>query len=137
MPVVNKRALTDMIAILEMLPEEKFLGIKSEDDEAGFREVIRQYIKPLFLALDENSQKICRDSLRYFLVTDCIDFGDIFAELQDSNSPEPANCRDFFLWIWQEVFPGVVLDLGDDSPWERKDEFGVLRNKNMPEGIFE
>lgn len=120
-----------------MLPNERFSWIKSENDETGFREAIRKYIKPLFLALDDNSQVICRDSLRYFLATDCMSFEDILTEQQDSNLPEPANARDFFLWIWQELFPGVVLDIGDDSSWKRKDQYSVLRLRFYPKEIFE
>lgn len=136
MPVANKRALTDMLSIVEMLPEEKFLGIKSECDEVGFREAIRKYIKPFFLSLDDNSQRVCRDSLRYFLATDCNSFDEIFSALQDSNLPEPVNHRDFFLWLWQELFPGVIFDLADDSSWERKDEYGVLRHRFISKELF-
>ncbi len=120
----------DFIGVLNILTDEEGSIVKSEEDEQGFREIIRRHVKPWYKQYTEASAQIYKDTLRYYLTTNEIDFDDIWGQQQDADIPTTTDPRDFFVWIWEELFPGENYEISDLSDWSVNKEFSnVLRCK--------
>ena len=75
------------------------------NDEVAVRQVIRTVLVPYFERIDQESTERIRLALAYGLSDDATRFDRIF----NSNLPPfdpPSDPRDFFLWLWDECFPG-------------------------------
>lgn len=134
MPVAHKHAIHILVSILDTMPDSDALLVKSSDDEQGFREVIRRFVKPYVYSFDEDSIGLCKDSLRYYLNTNSISFEDVFSNLQDAPIPYANNDRDFFVWVWEELFPNEDFKIESFADWKTSDVYPTIRYRN-PFGI--
>jgi hypothetical protein len=82
--------------------------------EPQARQFIRSVLLPHFEMIETEGQTLIKESLRYYLTTG-FDYGRFWASLGVS-FPLPTDKRQFFLRVWDELFPGessVALDLAE------------------------
>ncbi len=81
--------------------------------ETRYREIIRELLIDPFVKLDEEKKLKAKIALSYYLTTSKIDFLRVFeACLPPFDAPRVA--RDFFVWIWEEIFTNesyLLLDV--------------------------
>lgn len=91
---------------------EKYRGFDS-DDEYLVKDVIKKTIKEKFDGMSDGYKKAVKDALAYSLLSPKFDFEDVF----DSNLiafHSPTEPKDFFLWIWEVLFPERAIVLSED-----------------------
>lgn len=116
MPIANRFVLDQIVGVLNVLTDDEVSMVRSESDEAGFRELIRTHIVSDLKSLTPESRKLAFDSLRYFLSLESDEFEDSLDRQQESPMVRPSNARDFFRWIFEEVFASSP-ELEDDTEW--------------------
>jgi hypothetical protein len=88
------------------------------NDEAAARTLIASSIVPYLRQFTDDSVARLKLTVRYYLSSPGFErWGTLF----DSVMPpfdHPREPRDFFLWIWDEWFPGEDYRLGDLSQFE-------------------
>lgn len=114
---------------------EKYRGLDS-NDEYLVKDVIKRTIKGKFDEKPERYKKAAKDALAYALLTPDFDFEDVFDSNLIAFLP-PTESRDFFLWIWEVLFPEEVVTLHADinsyeTVWDLKEPiiFG-MRDTNQ------
>jgi hypothetical protein len=85
------------------------------EKEADGRRLIRTVIVPHFEDIEQEGQDLMEESLRYYL-TKGFDYESFWDSLQVSFSL-PKDPRQFFLWTWEELFPGESPQAGDLSEY--------------------
>jgi hypothetical protein len=97
------------------------------NDEHSVREIIRELIVPHAKTLSEPVRERVKLAYRYYLSKQDSQFGRVF----DSNLPpfdSPDDPRMFFIWMWEECFPGEAYELPQlDTYTERPDINEPLR----------
>lgn len=102
-PITGLADVDDAVALYSSL---------DPNDERGVREVIRQLIVPHAKSLSERERERVKLAYRYYLSKEGANFGRVF----ESNLPPfdpPDDPRMFFVWIWEECFPGETWQLPD------------------------
>lgn len=120
MPIANRYVLDQIVGVLNVLTDDEVSMVRSESDEDGFRELIRTHIASDLKSLTPESKKLACDSLRYFLSQDVDVFEDSLDRQQDSPMVRPTNARDFFRWIFEEVFSSSTA-VEDNTEWTMSD----------------
>ncbi len=90
-------------------------GLADDDDEMAYymsnppqteedyRTIINERLKETFYEKQEKEKKIASLALRYYLSHPTVDFERVYeSTLPPFDPPNPP--RDFFLWIWEELF---------------------------------
>lgn len=116
MPTANRFVLDQIVGVLNVLADDEVSMVRSESDELGFRHLIRTHIVSDLKSITPESRKLAFDSLRYFLSQESDVFEDSLDHQQDSPMVRPANARDFFRWIFEEVFASSP-EVDDSTEW--------------------
>ena len=112
---------------------EPFTGLADDDeavrtyvdldpnDEQRMRAIIRDSIVPHATSLSVDAAERVKLAYRYYHSKSDSDFGRVFySNLPPFNAPDDP--RNFFLWIWEECFPGQDFHLnGLDQYVENRD----------------
>jgi hypothetical protein len=90
-----------------MSDEEHFHASETTDpdDADSMKSWLRSVLKPNFDRYDDPSQQLIRENFRYFLTAD-IDYWDRLYEMWMPPIDLPADPRQFFVWLWEVLFPG-------------------------------
>lgn len=109
MQTVNWHMLNDLMNPLGGTGDidEKIYQYRNFDNnnEIGVKKIIMQEIKPYYEKAPDAYKTSLKRSLSYFLTTDRIDFGRLYDSCLIAFN-HPTNPKDFFVWIWQELFIG-------------------------------
>lgn len=89
--------------------------------EGNARQVIREYLKPEFESFDPVSRTTAKESLRYALNKSGIPWDDLFHSAQPPFGP-PDDPRQFFIWLWEELFPGESYFLESLAGYEEHND---------------
>lgn len=93
-----------------------FIGLADDDDafelyrsldcndEGQVKQLIRQHVRKNFNKYSEKGQNRIKLTLKYALSNNDFPFHDVYyGSLLPFDAP--SNPRDFFVWIWEELFP--------------------------------
>lgn len=96
--------------------------------EAQYKAVIKETLVEHFHNLEEVVKKKAKISLSYYLTKPAVDFERVFYSLLPPFDA-PSDPRDFFVWIWEELFIGESYKLADvDSYKVVADMYEPLRS---------
>lgn len=116
MLTVNVYMVRDLLCPLGGSADDdvKILQYENTDgnNEAEIKNIITKIIKPYFDKQTEIYKASSKRSLSYFLTTNRMDFGDIFDSCLIAFD-HPTDARDFFLWIWEILFPDESYHLDE------------------------
>jgi hypothetical protein len=127
MNTANPNYLTWIVGALNTVTDDEANLVNSPDDENGTRRIIRLLIKPDFEGLRPEAQQQLKDSLRYYLTTEEADFYDILDLQYEWPIEPPTNAKDFFLWIWDELFPNQDFTVDRVADWSvSHDRLGAI-----------
>jgi hypothetical protein len=116
MKVVNPFFLRQLLSPLIGLADDdaavEAYSTLNPNDEDYVRNVIRELIVPHALELNDNERERIRLAYRYYLTKGGINFEGWFESLLPPFDP-PNDARLFFLWAWEECFPGESYELLD------------------------
>jgi len=75
----------------------------NKNNEVQYRKIIKDILKPYFEGINEIVQQKSKLALSYYLSKDKFDFESVFESCLPPFDP-PEDPRDFFVWIWEELF---------------------------------
>lgn len=108
METVNWYMLNDLLSPIGGTGDvdEECLKYQNLDsnDEGQVKKVIMERIYPYYYGSSASYQKSVRISLSYFLTTNRLNYGRLFDSCLIAFD-HPVDSRDFFLWIWECLFP--------------------------------
>jgi D-cysteine desulfhydrase family pyridoxal phosphate-dependent enzyme len=108
------------------------------NDANQVRSVIRREIVPIYLRLTERGRREVKLSLRYFLTKSHTNFSGLFGMMPFG---PPTNARDFFVWVWEELFGEEDHHFADLRLYQRSDSFNeylrVSRDLSTLNGMWE
>lgn len=82
-----------------------------------YKRVFGEQIKPFFERLLPEQQIIVKRTFMYFLTTKNAPFEDILSGLQETPLPIPDEAHQYFIWLWDVLFPNEDYLLQDTSNW--------------------
>ncbi|MCC0566090.1 hypothetical protein HN020_15355 [Brevibacillus borstelensis] len=85
--------------------------------EEQYKAVIRETLVEHFNNLEEVEQRKSKLALSYYLTEAEIDFERVFYSLLPPFDA-PSNARDFFVWLWEELFDGESFELKDAESYK-------------------
>ncbi|GEB30421.1 MULTISPECIES: hypothetical protein [Brevibacillus] len=85
--------------------------------EEQYKEVIRETLVEYFQNLEEDVKRKSKLALSYCLTKPTVDFESVFESLLPPFDL-PPNARDFFLWLWEELFIGESYELADAESYK-------------------
>lgn len=107
------------------------------NDQDSVKCIIRELCAPLVLdSRSDQLQDRVKTALGYYLATNEIDFASVFdAYLLPFRCP--SNAKNFFLWIWEVLYPGETPELSKDGEYvvlqDGLDDYNVIyRNAFHP-----
>lgn len=105
-------------------------------DKDGYKKLISTVLKPHFISLPKIIQVECKINLSYFLTTDKNEFFiGVFASNLLPFDP-PTKPKDFFIWLWEELFPNEDYILQDPKKYRlSKDVYEIDRLYRRAEKI--
>jgi hypothetical protein len=119
MKIVNPYAIRDFLSGLAGMGDDdeyiiQYRQFDSNDSEKS-KEVIQRELVPEFNRLPIKTQEFAKLSLRYYLTTDRVRWGRVYDGCLFPFD-HPKNPRDFFVWIWEVMYPGesCLLEKTDD-----------------------
>lgn len=95
------------------------------NNESEMRGVIRKHFIPYLRRIDTESISRLKQAYRYYLSSENIPWGGVFDSML-LPFDHPDNPREFFLWIWEECFPGEEWRIDD------LDRYSVNRDIEEP-----
>ena len=107
-------------------PIERMLSL-NYNDATAMRQLIGDLCVPYFNKASENFRTHVKESLRWMLSggyerqypeAEQSAFEDIFDSDQDSCIGLPDNPRDFYIWLWEELFGNESWQIKDWSQYE-------------------
>jgi hypothetical protein len=91
----------------------KYANVDNNNEEL-VKQIITQNIKPYYESRSDLYKEAAKRSLRYYLTTNRINYGDIYDNCLIAFD-HPDEPRDFFLWIWEVLFPGEEFLIHDEE----------------------
>ena len=117
MKQVNPWFLDDLMSPISGLADDDdavmYYRQMNVDSEEKFRAIIREKFVVYYYALDEQKQEKAKLALSFYLSKPEFNFESVFDACLPPFDP-PKDARDFFVWLWEELFPGenyVISDL--------------------------
>lgn len=107
-------------------PTERMLSL-DYNDATTMRQLISELCVPYFNRASENFRTHVKESLRWMLSggyereypeAERNAFEDLFYSDQENCISPPDNPRDFYIWLWEELFNGEPWQIGDWSQYE-------------------
>jgi hypothetical protein len=118
MPTANLFYLVRLTGPLNTIGDSVVDELESSDDESAMKElIIRELVLPEFYKMSARAQEGCKYALQYYLSTGNADFYDVIDRQQECPIDPPSNAKNFFIWIWDELFPGESYEIADLSNW--------------------
>lgn len=116
MQTVNENMVRDLLTPLAGSADldekiEEYRNVDS-DNPITVKEIIAATIKPWYENRSEEYKAIAKRSLSYFLTTNRINYGYIYDSCLIAFD-HPTDARDFFVWIWEMLFPEETYRLKD------------------------
>lgn len=107
--VIKPDMLTMFLEPLAGLAEDEvesvyYMSVPPQTEE-DYRKIINERLKEPFYQKEEKKRKLANLALRYYLSHPTIDFEGVFESILPPFDP-PNPPRDFFLWIWEELYGG-------------------------------
>jgi len=132
MKVVNPHFLDEFLVPITGLADDNEAIEHYKDvelrTEAQYKAVIRETLVEHFHSLEEVVKKKAKLALSYYLTKPAVDFVGVFESLLPPFDL-PPNARDFFVWLWEELFIGESYELADvDSYKVVADMYEPLRS---------
>lgn len=85
--------------------------------EEQYREIINKKFVDYFNGLSDRNKNKTKLALSYYLTTNKIDFERVFESCLPPFDP-PQCARDFFVWLWEELFRDEEYLISDLSPFQ-------------------
>jgi len=126
---VNPNFITDILSPITGLADddeavEKFRDIDTSVD-THYREIIRKEIRTYYDCLNSDKKYKVKQALNYYLATSEIDFERVFESCLPPFDP-PKDARDFFVWVWEELFVGEIYQITN------KADYVIISDVNEP-----
>lgn len=126
---VGLDAVWMILPLTEKLPEypASFMLSLNPNDEQMMRNFLRKRTVPCYQATGESFRTHVKESLRWMLSggyerehpeAQRSSFEDLFASDQESCIEPPDNPRDFYVWLWEELFGNEPWQIEDWSKYE-------------------
>jgi len=116
MKTVNPYFLNELLSPITGLTDDDEAVILYQNmnlnDEAQYRKIIKDLFKPHFNGISEIVQQKSKLALSYYLSKDNYDFEGVFESCLPPFDP-PKNPRDFFVWLWEELFGNEDYKISD------------------------
>ena len=116
MVIVNPYFLHDLLSPIAGLGDDdeavsfnKSQNVKSEEQ---YRNIIRKELVGYFNGLSDIKKEKSKSSLKYYLTKNDVDWGRVFDSCLPPFDP-PQIARDFFIWLWEELFGGENYLISD------------------------
>lgn len=87
---------------------DKYLTVNG-DDENEVKAIISEELLPAFKSSTDRFQNSVKQSLWYYLSKANYDFEGFYDSCLIA-LPPPKSTRDFFIWLWEVLFPETVFD---------------------------
>ena len=131
MKTVNKYILGDFLVPLGGTadydsPSTAYLHFVDPNNENEVKDVILNEIKPHYEGRPQGLREQMKLALSYYLTTNNIDFESIYYSFLIILQP-PSNAKNFFLWIWDVLFPGENYQMADTDQYVEIDDSSELR----------
>jgi len=117
MKTVNPYFLNDLMSPITGLADDdnaiKYYSNLNINTEEKFRSIIKDLFLPYYENLDNTKKQKSKLALSYYLSKADYDFERVFESCLPPFDP-PSNARNFFLWLWEELFNGedyLIKDL--------------------------
>jgi hypothetical protein len=126
---INPYFITDLLSPITGLADddeavEKYREIDISDDYQ-YREIIEKEIRTYYDGLNNEKKEKIKQALNYYLSTSEIDFERVFESCLPPFAP-PKKTRDFFVWIWEELFEGEIYQITE------KVDYVIISDVNEP-----
>lgn len=82
------------------------------NNEQQMRDVIREQFVPFVRRIDAESVAKMKRAFKYYLSSTGVAWGSVFDAVY-MPFEHPGNPRDFFVWVWEECFPGESWQFDD------------------------
>ncbi|MCR8659459.1 hypothetical protein [Paenibacillus endoradicis] len=105
--------ITGMADVDEEVEKYRELDIA---DKEQYRAIIRRIIPASFYSLTIENQEKVKLALNYYLSTSEIDFERVFHSCLPPFD-HPTNAKDFFVWIWEELFGDERFQISDKEQY--------------------
>lgn len=116
MQTVNEYMIRDLLCPLGGSADidEKIYQYQNVDgnSENEIKKIISETIKPFYERQTEGYRVSSKRSLSYFLTTNRMDYGYIYDSCLIAFD-HPTNPRDFFVWVWEILFPNENYHVTD------------------------
>lgn len=116
MKLVNPYFLNDLMSPITGLADDdeavsyyNSLNISSEEQ---YRSIIREVFIEYFSSLDKQKKDKTKTALSFYLSKQDSDFERVFESCLPPFDP-PTDVRDFFVWLWEELFKGESYIISD------------------------
>ncbi|HPF40427.1 MAG TPA: hypothetical protein P5081_20885 [Phycisphaerae bacterium] len=91
------------------------------NDSSLYKEVFSKYLRPyLETYIADESRRVIKENLQYFLTTKRAPFDAILFDWPDSTLPTPDRGFDYFLWMWESLFPDEDHRLESTDGWQER-----------------
>lgn len=132
MPTVNMFILENLIAPLggtADMDDEKATALREVDgnNESDVKNVLYQEIKPYYDSRSNDHKISIKRSLSYYLTTDKVDFGRMYDSVLIAFG-HPTNPKDFFIWIWEILFPKEKYNLDNLNQYIEIEDINEANN---------
>ena len=121
MRTVNPYLLHDLMAPITGLADDDNAVILyryvDQGNEDHYREIIRGLFVEYFSGFSNSKKEKTKLTLRYYLSKHDSDFERVFNACLPPFEP-PYNPRDFFVWIWEELFGDECFKITDMHKYE-------------------
>lgn len=117
---VNLYFITDLLSPITGLADddeavEKYRDIDTSVDN-DYRKIIRKEIRTYYDYLNSEKKDKVKRALNYYLATSEIDFERLIESCLPPFDP-PKDARDFFVWVWEELFEGETYQITNKADY--------------------
>ena len=111
MTTVNYWAIYEALGYLETAEAENGGPLQLDpNDELSAKENFNAYIKPYLNKWPQHNLERFKLSMAYYIDRPDILEYKVLANLQDLTMKEPSDIRNFFLWLWECIFPELKIE---------------------------
>jgi hypothetical protein len=125
MQTVNRYMLRDLLNPIGGTADinEEILRYRYFDNnsQTAVNKILREKLLPYYEKASSQYKTSYKRSLSYFLSAENFDFGDLYDSCLIAFD-HPVNPRDFFLWIWQVLFPAENYENGNNKDFTEIDD---------------
>lgn len=121
MKIVNPYFLDELLSPLTGLADDdgavehyRHIELNSEDQ---YKSVIKDTLIEPFNNLDEERKQKSKLALSYYLTKQKCNFERVFNSCLPPFHP-PEDARDFFIWLWESLFPGESYIVSDSETYK-------------------